>query len=77
MFYHESQDPKTRWDGYSLVALERGKECNTNWAEAFVRATRYGEIKDTLPELAKFLIPTPFSLPRGHGVGVDPKKIGL
>lgn len=71
----QSQDADALWVGNLEMQKNRGQELGTTkYAEAFVRLTRYGSLH---PELAKIFEPSPFKLPRGMGVDVDPVKIGL
>ncbi len=74
MDYQASQDPVGMWRGMRNVHENRGREANCPYAEAFVRATRVGDIH---PELQEIFIPTPFCLPRGIGVDFLPNSIGL
>lgn len=72
---HTSQNPEAIWnEQLAETHVVRGTERKCEYAEAYMRLTRYGPLH---PELAKFLIPTRFHLPRGTSVAVIPELIGL
>ena len=66
---HKSQGFDSIRVAHEEMERNRGTECGVRYAEAFVRLTRCGELH---PELAKFLIPSPYKLPRMMGIDAKP-----
>ncbi len=72
---HASQDPEAMIVGMGRVHKNRAAESGIGeFAEAFVRLTRVGELD---PELQKIFQPSPFVMPRPIGIDFDPKTIGI
>ena len=72
---HGSQDPQAMIIGMGRVHANRAAESGIGqYAEAFVRLTRFGPLD---PKLEKIFQTSPLALPRSIGIDFKPETIGL